>query len=156
MWRDYCIAGNFRGSQISRFSRLTGDPRKLNPRNINPKRRSRNVDARDNRGCGLRSACRCLLNSRASSTQMCYFKLSSDSTKLPDPRCPNLLVYVVTMDHNLDDATLVPFQSSRSHQRSLSQLSEPRRACSKRRSLMDIGGGATLERSSAKIRSRNL
>ena len=33
---------------------------------------------------------------------------------------------------------------------------EPRRACSKRRSLTDIAGGATLERPSAKIRSRNL
>ena len=29
----YRMAGNFRGSQFSRFSRLTGDPRKLNPRN---------------------------------------------------------------------------------------------------------------------------
>ena len=27
-----------RGSQFSRFSRLTGDPRKLNPRNKKPKR----------------------------------------------------------------------------------------------------------------------
>ena len=32
------MAGNFRGSQFSRFSRLTGDPRKLNPRNKKPKR----------------------------------------------------------------------------------------------------------------------
>ena len=33
---------------------------------------------------------------------------------------------------------------------------EPRRACSKRWSRADIVGGATLERPSAKIRSRNL
>ena len=32
------MAGNFRGSQFSRFSRLTGDQRKLNPRNKKPKR----------------------------------------------------------------------------------------------------------------------
>ena len=30
---EYRIAGNFRGIQFSRFSRLTGKPRKLNPRN---------------------------------------------------------------------------------------------------------------------------
>ena len=30
---NYRIAGNFRGIQFSRFSRLTGKPRKLNPRN---------------------------------------------------------------------------------------------------------------------------
>ena len=34
----YRMAGNFRGSQFSRFLRLTGDPRKLNPRNKKPKR----------------------------------------------------------------------------------------------------------------------
>ena len=32
------MAGNFRGSQFSWFSRLTGDPRKLNLRNKKPKR----------------------------------------------------------------------------------------------------------------------
>ena len=36
--KGYRMAGNFRGSQFSRFSRLTGDPRKLNPRNKKPKR----------------------------------------------------------------------------------------------------------------------
>ena len=35
---NYRMVGNFRGSQFSRFSRLTGDPRKLNPRNKKPKR----------------------------------------------------------------------------------------------------------------------
>ena len=34
--RDYHMAGNFRGSQFSRFSQLTGDPRKLNLRNKKP------------------------------------------------------------------------------------------------------------------------
>ena len=49
----YRMAGNFRGSQVSRFSRLTDDPRKLNPRNKKPKR------TRDNRGRGHHGACRC-------------------------------------------------------------------------------------------------
>ena len=42
----YRMAGNFRGSQFSRFSRLTGDPRKLNKK---PKRtflRRRHAHAR--------------------------------------------------------------------------------------------------------------
>ena len=30
---DYSVAGNFRGVQISRFSRLIGKPQKLNPQN---------------------------------------------------------------------------------------------------------------------------
>ena len=33
LYTYYRIAGNFRGIQFSRFSRLTGKPRKLNPRN---------------------------------------------------------------------------------------------------------------------------
>ena len=46
----YRIAGNFRGIQFSRFSRLSGEPRKLNPRN---KRRSRDTCEREiNRGRG--------------------------------------------------------------------------------------------------------
>ena len=35
---EYRMAGNLRGSQFSRFSWLTGDPRKLNLRNKKPKR----------------------------------------------------------------------------------------------------------------------
>ena len=41
---DYRIAGNFRGIQFSRFSRLTGKPRKLNPRNKSLNAHSRSPD----------------------------------------------------------------------------------------------------------------
>ena len=55
----YRMAGNFRGSQFSRFSRLTGDPRKLYPRNKKPKRtRARAITG----GRGHRGACRAQLD----------------------------------------------------------------------------------------------
>ena len=52
----YRMAGNFRGSQFSWFSRLTGDSRKLNPRNKKPKRTlARAITG----GRGHRGACLC-------------------------------------------------------------------------------------------------
>ena len=54
---SYRMAGNFRGSQFSRFSRLTGDPRKLNPRN----KRSKRTRARAITG-GVASWCMPLLS----------------------------------------------------------------------------------------------
>ena len=41
---EYRIAGNFRGIQFSRFSQLTGKPRKLNPRNKSLNAHSRYSD----------------------------------------------------------------------------------------------------------------
>ena len=46
LYTYYRKAGNFRGIQFSRFSRLTGKPRKLNPRNKSLNTHSRNVHPR--------------------------------------------------------------------------------------------------------------
>ena len=57
------MAGNFRGSQFSWFLRLTGDPRKLNPRNKKPVlETSTRACTHNNRGRGYHGACRCWID----------------------------------------------------------------------------------------------
>ena len=152
--KNYRMAGNFRGSQFSRFSRLTGDPRKLNPRNKKPKctfSRRRHARMHDNRGRGHRGACRCWIDLTAG--------LLHTSSLLLSFFCTN----VSSLDHVLLSCHF-SISAKYKYDRSIAccvfrpvpTRFEPRRACSKRWSRMDIVGGATLERPSAKIRSRNL
>ena len=141
----YRMAGNFRGSQFSRLSRLTGDPRKLNPRNKKPKRtRARAITG----GRGHRGAYRCstagLLHT--SSLLLSFFCTNVSSLDHMLLSCH----FSISAKYKYDQSIACCFF------RPIPTRYEPRRACSKRWSRTDIVGGGTLERPSAKIRSRNL
>ena len=143
------MAGNFRRSQ---FSRLTGDPRKLNPRNKKPKctfSRRRHARMHDNRGRGHRGACRCWIDLTAGLLHTSSFLLSFFYTNVSSLDHMRLLCRFSISAKYKYDRSIACFWLV------LTRV-EPRCACSKRRSITDNVGGATLERLSAKIRSRNL
>ena len=138
------MAGNFRGSQ---FSRLTGNPRKLNPRNKKPKR---------TRARAITGGVAIVVHAAA---QLLTAGLLHISSLLLSFFCTN----VSSLDHMLLSCHF-SISAKYKYDRSIAcyffrlvpTRFEPRRACSKRWSRTDIVGGATLERPSAKIRSRNL
>ena len=82
----YSIAGNFRGVQFSQFSQLIGKPRKLNPQN---KVLTCGVWPLWFACCSIDyfASVRCCWTSTGMSL-LRYFKASSDTTKLHDPRGP--------------------------------------------------------------------
>ena len=148
----YPMAGNFRGSQFSRFSWfswLTGDPRKLNKKPKCTFSRRWHARTRDNRGRGHRGACRCWIDLTAGLLHTSSFLLSFFYTN------------VSSLDH-MRFLCRFSISAKYKYDRSITCFwlvltrVEPWCACSKRRSITDNVGGATLERLSMKIRLRNL
>ena len=91
----YRIAGNFRGIQFSRFSRMTVEPRGLNPRNKKSNAcairtgRGHNcwlAGARDRNNCYFAPACCCWAASTLGTPLLHCFKVSGDTTNLPGAR----------------------------------------------------------------------